>query len=242
MSSIMSHTVRPDGEAGVRVGGFQRFTTLDYPGQLAAVIFLQGCPLRCEYCHNPDLIPPSGSVEIEWKTIETELLRRQGFLQAVVFSGGEPLMQSGLAAAISRVRKMGFRIGLHTSGAAPARLAPLKGLVDWVGFDIKAPFEAYGPVTGVPASGRRAQESYAELIAWKIPHEVRTTVWPHRIGPVQVRAIADSVEAGGTRDFVLQEARHPVTGQAMGGPVFSDLSLLEELKSRFRGFAVRRAA
>jgi pyruvate formate lyase activating enzyme len=234
--------MRPDGDPGVRVGGFQRFTTLDYPGQLAAVIFLQGCPLRCEYCHNPDLIPPRGGVEIEWQMIETELLRRRGFLQAVVFSGGEPLMQSGLVAAIDRVRAMGFRIGLHTSGAAPARLAALKGLVDWVGFDIKAPFEAYGPVTGVPASGLRARESYSELAAWQIPHELRTTVWPNRIGPAQVRAIANSVEAGGTEDFVLQEARHPVTGQAMGGPVFSDRSLLEDLTSRFRGFSVRRAA
>ncbi|MBP8264734.1 MAG: anaerobic ribonucleoside-triphosphate reductase activating protein, partial [Pseudomonas sp.] len=100
----------------LRVGGFVPLTTLDYPGRLACVLFCQGCAWRCRYCHNPGLIVPRGKDEKPWPEVLDFLRRRQGLLEAVVFSGGEPTLQAALPAAIAEVRELGFKIGLHTAG------------------------------------------------------------------------------------------------------------------------------
>jgi pyruvate formate lyase activating enzyme len=234
--------VLPDGLSAIRVGGFQPFTTLDYPGQMAAVVFLQGCPLRCVYCHNPDLLPVHADTEIDGREIAARLKERRGLLQAVVFSGGEPLVQSGLAAAMDHVRSLGFKVGLHTSGISPDRFQRLRDRVDWVGFDIKAPFSGYGGVTGVNQAGRRAEASFAMLAAWGIPYEVRVTIWPSLIDCDAVRQIATEVHRLGCKDFALQECRDPATGEAMGGAAFLDEDLQADLAQRFPGFSVRRAS
>lgn len=236
------HAAAPrDAAAALRIGGFQPFTTLDFPGRMAAVVFLQGCPLKCVYCHNPELIPAQAENSIDWADIRQRLAARTGLLQAVVFSGGEPLLQAGLADALCQARDMGFRTGLHTSGVLPGRFSRLAGLLDWVGFDIKAPFDRYGAVTGVDASGARARESLTTLASWSIPFEVRVTIWPALIGVDEIRAISDSAEAAGCRDFVLQECRDLASGAGLGGAVFDDADLRNELAARFSGFRVRRA-
>lgn len=74
----------------LKVGGLVPFTATDYPGQFAAVVFVQGCPWRCGYCHNPHLQPRSQPAEIEWDALLAFLARRVGLIDAVVFSGGEP--------------------------------------------------------------------------------------------------------------------------------------------------------
>ena len=91
------------------------FTSTDYPDALAAVVFCQGCPWRCGYCHNPHLIPARGDDERDFARILEWLASRRGLLDAVVFSGGEPTAQAGLSAAIDAVRALGFAIGLHTA-------------------------------------------------------------------------------------------------------------------------------
>ena len=99
--------------ATLRVGGLVPLTTLDYPGLLACVLFCQGCAWRCRYCHNPELIAPRGAEEIPWPRLLDFLRRRQGLLQAVVFSGGEANLQAALSDAMRTVRELGFRVGLH---------------------------------------------------------------------------------------------------------------------------------
>ncbi|MDD5304810.1 MAG: anaerobic ribonucleoside-triphosphate reductase activating protein, partial [Elusimicrobia bacterium] len=111
-------------------------STTDYPGVLSAVLFLQGCPWRCSYCHNPHLIPADSPPEREWESALAFLRGRVGLLDAVVFSGGEPTLQDGLEDAMREVKAMGFKIGLHTGGAYPERLVALLPLIDWVGLDI----------------------------------------------------------------------------------------------------------
>ena len=101
------------------VGGLTPLTTIDYPDNLSAVVFCQGCPLRCRYCHNAELLPRRGATHIAWRDILYFLRQRQGLLDAVVFSGGEPTQQRGLADAIDEVRALGFKIGLHTAGIYP---------------------------------------------------------------------------------------------------------------------------
>jgi pyruvate formate lyase activating enzyme len=163
----------------LRIGGFVPLTTIDYPGELAAVVFLQGCPWRCRYCQNGALIDPRATPVIDWSQIRAFLKRRRGLLDAVVFSGGEPTLQSALPAAITEVRGLGFKVGLHTAGPAPQRLARLFPLLDWVALDIKAMPEDYPAITGIPRSGETAWESLSLIQASGVPLEVRTTAMPH---------------------------------------------------------------
>ena len=87
----------------LRVGGITPFTTIDYPGELAAVLFCQGCPWRCRYCHNGHLLEADDTTLIDWSAVTGFLERRRGLLDAVVFSGGEPTAQRALADAIRKV-------------------------------------------------------------------------------------------------------------------------------------------
>ena len=191
----------------LRVGGLTALSTTDYPGQWSAVVFCQGCPWRCGYCHNPHLLPASGSHEIAWSDVLSFLDRRRGLLDAVVFSGGEPLAQPGLAEAMSTVRRMGFRVGLHTGGGYPSRLAEVLALVDWVGFDVKAPFAEYTRITTVRGSGDRALESAKVLLDSDVTYEFRTTVHPHQHDPRALERLAEQLAELGTRNYVLQEFR-----------------------------------
>lgn len=164
--------------AEIRIGGLERLSLCDWPGELVATLFLQGCPWSCGYCHNPHLIPPRAETGLDWQAALAFLSGRRGLLDAVVFSGGEPTLQTALPVAMRQVREMGFRIGLHTGGPYPARLAAVLPLVDWVGFDVKAPFDAYADTTAVPGSGRRARDSLRLLLASGVAYQVRTTVHP----------------------------------------------------------------
>ncbi|WP_295886335.1 anaerobic ribonucleoside-triphosphate reductase activating protein, partial [uncultured Thiohalocapsa sp.] len=100
----------------LRLGGLTPLTSLDYPGELAAVVYCRGCPWRCPYCHNADLQDAHGPSEPTWPEVLDFLARRRGLLDAVVFSGGEPTAQRALGAAMAEVRAMGFKVGLHTGG------------------------------------------------------------------------------------------------------------------------------
>jgi len=191
----------------LRIGGLERLSMVDWPGQLTAVIFCQGCAWRCGYCHNPHLIPFGAPAQpIAWTEIVAFLDRRRGLLDGVVFSGGEPTLQSGLRAAIETVRGMGFRIGLHTGGPAPELLASILPLLDWVGFDFKAPFDRYLQVTGHP-HGARAQESFALLRAAGVACEVRTTWHPRLLSTADLSAMAASLVAAGGTEWIIQRFR-----------------------------------
>ena len=155
----------------LRVGGMVPLTTLDYPGQLACVLFCQGCAWHCRYCHNPQLIPPRGSEEVDWCRVLAFLQRRQDLLDAVVFSGGEPTLQDGLAPAMEEVRQMGFRIGLHSAGIKPAAFAKVVGHADWVGFDVKALPEDALDVTRVEGSGAANWRSLDHLLDSGVEYE-----------------------------------------------------------------------
>ncbi len=191
----------------LRVGGLTPLTSLDFPGELAAVVFCQGCPWRCSYCHNNHLVPPDSATITPWRQIEAFLKRRQGLLDAVVFSGGEPTLQSALSFALTRVKAMGFRIGLHTAGIYPERLGALEPHLNWVGLDIKALPEDYPAITGAAGSGERAWESLRLLLATGIPLEVRTTMpqdWRLAQGiEMLMRRLADE----GVQDYALQACR-----------------------------------
>jgi pyruvate formate lyase activating enzyme len=158
----------------LRVGGLTRLSAADYPGKLAAVVFCQGCAWRCTYCHNAHLLGKKSSHEIPWSDVLAFLEKRQGLLDAVVFSGGEPTLQAGLKRSIEEVRALGYLVGLHTAGIVPRRLAEALPLVDWVGMDLKASFEEHEKVTQVAGSGRRARKSMELILASGVACEFHT--------------------------------------------------------------------
>ena len=194
-------------DGALRVGGFTPLSLSDWPEQLAAVVFCQGCPWRCGYCHNPHLIPPRAATSLKWHDVRAFLERRRGLLDAVVFSGGEPTLQAGIRHALAAVRALGFRTGLHTAGAYPRRLAELLPLLDWVAMDIKAPFADYAATTGVADSGTPALASARLILASGVAYEFRTTVHPDLLPAAQLAALAGSLAQLGVRHYALQEFR-----------------------------------
>jgi pyruvate formate lyase activating enzyme len=198
-------------ERSLVVGGVTPFTTIDFPGRLAAVVFCQGCPWRCTYCHNPHLLPSRVPGARPWAEVQAWLETRRGLLDGVVFSGGEPLLQRGLAAAVSTAREMEFAVGLHTGGVYPERLADLLPLLDWVGFDVKAPFDDYGRVTGA-GGGHAARASLQHLLASGRCHELRCTVDPALLDAQALGRMAKDLASLGARKLVLQGCRRDGVG------------------------------
>lgn len=196
------------------VGGLTPLSTTDYPGQLAAVVFCQGCPWHCRYCHNPHLIPRDGEQVLTWREVTAFLRRRRGLLDAVVFSGGEPTLQSGLAEACREVHELGFKVGLHTAGPYPERLTELLPLLDWVGMDIKAPLGKYERITGVPESGERVRESLLRLLGSGVAYEVRTTVHAALLDTAELASLARELAGQGVRHYVVQQFRPQGCGDA----------------------------
>ena len=208
---------------------------------MAAVVYCQGCPWRCRYCHNPHLLPGRAAGGIAWSEVLEFLRRRRGLLDAVVFSGGEPTAQPGLARAMREAKALGYRIGLHSAGIYPRRFAEVLPLVDWVGFDAKAPFDtAYERITGVRASGEAALESARALLASGVDCEFRTTWHAGFLSPAELDRLTRTLADLGVRRYALQEFRAigGVGVRPEGAPVAADL---DALARRFPQFSLRCA-
>ena len=191
----------------LRVGGVVPFSATDFPGALAAVVFCQGCPWRCGYCHNPHLLPARGSVAHDWPALLHWLAGRRGLLDAVVFSGGEPTVQQALPRAMEAVRALGFAVGLHTGGACARRLERVLPLVDWVGFDVKAPARDYARTTRVRGSAEAAHASLDLLQRAGTACEIRTTVHGALTSRAGMVELARELAARGVRRWILQPFR-----------------------------------
>lgn len=241
----------PDDAAGatgprlLRVGGVTPFTATDYPGKLAAVVFVQGCPWRCGYCHNPHLQPRLSDSPLHWARIVALLERRVGLIDAVVFSGGEPTIDPALADAIAEVRALGFGIGLHSGGIYPKRLAEILPLVDWIGLDIKAPFDQrFERVTGFAGSAAPARESAQAVIDSKVSCEFRTTIHPSLLSEDDILELATELAAMGVTNYVLQLFR----AQGCGSDALNNVSVagypggevIERVAALFPHFTLRR--
>jgi pyruvate formate lyase activating enzyme len=155
------------------------------------------------------LIDPTAEPVMNWTEVRGFLERRRGLLDAVVFSGGEPTLQSALASAVTEVRDLGFKVGLHTAGSAPRRLASLLPLLDWIALDIKALPAGYEAITGVEGSGEAAWESLSLVQAAGVAVEVRTTVMPDGTAE-DLKSLAATLARMGVREYAVQacDTRH----------------------------------
>lgn len=223
----------------LKVGGFTPFSATDFPGKLAAVVYVQGCPWRCGYCHNPHLQHRAARTDITWANVVSQLKRRVGLIDAVVFSGGEPTMDPALPQAMGEVRALGFGVGLHTAGVYLHRLEEVLPLVDWVGLDIKGTPSSYDAITGVRNSARSAFDAAAILQASGVAFECRTTVHPDWHPPAEVRALAHTLSRLGVKNYALQAFRDPNATQTRVADCLN-YEHLAHIKSLFSQVTVRR--
>ena len=164
----------------MKIQGIQKLTLLDFPDRTACTVFTGGCNMRCPFCHNASLVlRPGENPALSEQELIAFLKKRQGILDGVAITGGEPLMQRDLREFIVQVRALGYAVKLDTNGSYPDRLAALiyEGLLDYVAMDVKNCREKYALTTGVPHFDiTPVEQSIALLRASGVPFELRTTV------------------------------------------------------------------
>lgn len=161
----------------MRIYGLQKLSLVDYPGKTAAVLFTGGCNFRCPFCHNFGLVQDPGE-PLDDGEVFGYLKKRMGLLDAVVITGGEPLIHPDIADLIEKVRELGYPVKLDTNGTFPARLAELltRGLVDYVAMDIKNSREKYYLTAGCEVDLDSVNKSIMLLKSGTTDYEFRTTV------------------------------------------------------------------
>lgn len=161
------------------ISGLQKMTLLDFPGKVACTVFLQGCNYRCPFCHNSDLLPGKGAEFMTEDAFITFLRKRQGLLDGVCISGGEPTLCPGLPELLGRIKALGFAVKLDTNGSRPQILKELveRGLVDYVAMDVKNSPQRYAETVGLSHFDLGpTEESLRFLIGDAVDYELRTTV------------------------------------------------------------------
>lgn len=213
----------------MNIHGLNKTTLLDYPGHLAATIFLGHCNFRCPFCHNGGLVlDPDSQPTIPVEEVLAFLKKRRGMLEGVCITGGEPTLWKDLPDFIKTVKDMGYLVKLDTNGYRPEVLTSLceAGLIDMVAMDIKSSKENYGKVSGVPSLDiSKIEQSVEFLLKGTIPYEFRTTVVR------ELHSAEDFISIGkwiaGCNAYYLQAYKD--SPEILGGN-FTSYSL-EELKS-----------
>jgi len=231
----------------IQIGGLVSFTTIDYPGKLAAVLFLKGCPLNCEYCSNSHLIAVDEG-EYDPDKVFDWLKSRVGKLEAVVFSGGEALMQGDTTIEyMKRVKELGFKIGLHTNGFYPQLLIKVSDIVDWIGLDFKTTREHYKDLTKIDIAYDRMLESLKYWVSTGHDLEVRTTCDPRFVSKEDLLEIAKIASGIGVKNFAVQkytpyhECECCATTPAQREQFFNDDNLKKQLESFFESVVWRNS-
>jgi len=189
------------------IAGLQKLTLLDYPGHVACTVFTGGCNMRCPFCHNAGLVLPERlSAQYTEDDILSFLKKRQGVLDGVAITGGEPLLHKDMAAFLEKIRALGYKIKQDTNGSFPQHLVEIvkAGLVDRVAMDIKNAPQLYGKTVGVENFDiGKVEESKNFLLEGHIEYEFRTTVVN---GLHTVESIAQAAEwIKGAKEYYLQQ-------------------------------------
>lgn len=169
----------------MKIGGLQRFSLLDYPKEMSAIVFTQGCNFRCPYCHNPRLVLAELFEEpISEAEVLSFLKERVGRLSAVVITGGEPTLHDDLPDFIHKIKELGFKIKLDTNGSRPEMLKRLieRRLIDYFAMDIKAPLEDYHTICRTEIDPELILRSMELIRESKVDYEFRSTVMPEILG------------------------------------------------------------
>lgn len=193
------------------IGGLERCSLVDVPGKVAATLFTVGCPFRCTFCHNPELVIPTQYAEaIPLEQIFSFLHSRIGKLSAVCISGGEPTLHPDLGSFIQRIKELGYFIKLDTMGIFPDRVHALfkAGTIDYIAMDIKAPIHQYHQIIKVQNVERFIERSIDLVMNSGIDYEFRTTVAKPLLSPADFKGIGALI-AGAKRHFIQNYVKAP---------------------------------
>lgn len=192
----------------MKIAGFTRNSFVDYPGRISSVVFLAGCNYDCFFCHNRNIIG-NAAPAVEEGPIWEFLEKRQGLLDAVTVTGGEPTLQEGLPAFLKRIKSMGYLVKLDTNGSRPEIVRALLDakLLDYVALDIKAPWEFYREYCGPSADFTKVLDTLA-LLRSAVDYETRTTFLP-QLTSQDIEKIAKSIFP--VKRYALQAYRVPAT-------------------------------
>ena len=203
---MTEQSIRP--VPSVPIGGVQKVSLVDYPGQVAAALFTIGCNMRCGYCHNPELVLPDRYADtIAEEDVLLFLESRKGRLDGVVISGGEPTIHWGLPALVARIKAMGFLVKLDSNGTHPDMIARMlrEKMLDFVAMDIKGPLEKYQAIAAYPIDTAAVQRTIELLRCSDIEYEFRTTVVKSQLAPGDFTEIGELIK--GAPRFALQRFR-----------------------------------
>ncbi|HNX26671.1 MAG TPA: anaerobic ribonucleoside-triphosphate reductase activating protein [Phycisphaerae bacterium] len=203
----------------MRIAGIEKSSFVDYPGRLATVLFTPGCNLDCFYCHNRHLLAALDEEKFYAPQDILNFLRsRQGLIDAVVISGGEPTLQNDLFEFMYQIRQMRFEIKLDTNGLRPWIVKSLitHKLVDFIAMDIKAPLHKYFRIVNSDVPQEILRESIDLIMSSNVEYEFRTTVAP-MLTMSDILDIATMIK--GAKRYALQQYRQPGTAVDMFGVV-----------------------
>jgi len=194
----------------MQIGGLQKLTLIDYPGRLAATVFLCGCNFHCPWCYSSELVLPK-KIKNQPKISEKEffdfLKERKTLLEGLVLCGGEPTYHKELPDLIKKIKKLGFLVKLDTNGSNPKMIKKLidNKLIDYVAMDVKLPKERYPKIYGKRVKIKNIEESIKILKNEKIDSEFRTTVVPTILKKEDILKIARWISPA--KKYFLQNFR-----------------------------------
>lgn len=230
------------------IGGFQKLTLIDYPGKLATTVFTVGCPFRCPFCHNPELVLASRNVQPGTK-MEKEFFKflktRKGKLDGVCVTGGEPTIQPDIIEFIKKIKKLGYAVKLDTNGTRPDILRKLikENLLDFIAMDIKNHPGKYNRTTAARVDINRIKLSVELIKNSGINYEFRTTVVPGLHAEGDFSKIAKWLK--GARVYWLQKYRQSkILDPTLPKRVIKDKTLdlekiMESLTPHFENVGIR---
>ena len=224
------------------IGGLEKLSLIDFPGEIATVVFTKSCNFRCHFCYNPMLVLANGegeseNMEEDYSLIsENDLLLflsdRAGKISGVVITGGEPTLHNDLPEFIKKIRKMGLKVKLDTNGTNPEMIKKLikENLLDYIAMDIKAPLDDYEKVVGLPIEKNEIIKSIKIIKSSKLPYEFRSTLVPGLHDKNDILKM--SKELAGSKKWFLQKFKSDtdLVNDSFGGKAsFTDKDMLEFL-------------
>lgn len=187
-------------------GGFEKCTLIDYPGKVACMVYTIGCPFRCPYCHNPELVDETVTTRISEDDVLSFLDTRRTMLDGVVITGGEPTMHGDALLSFMRaVKRRGFLVKLDSNGTSPDILerAIDERLVDYIAMDIKAPLAKYSATVSRPVDGEAIKRSIELIKKSGVDYEFRTTIVKSMLREEDLETIGK--EIAGAKTYYLQK-------------------------------------
>jgi pyruvate formate lyase activating enzyme len=193
------------------VRGLEKFSLVEWPGKIAAIIFTGGCNFRCPFCHNPELVTNLGKIPIyPWEEIEKFLNGKVGWIDAVMITGGEPTIHAGLPGILKIIKSKEFLTGIATNGSNPEVLRKIidEGLVNRLCMDIKSSLNKYATACGLNNLADRINDIKKSIEILKnsnIEYEFKLTVVPGIVDKEDIPGIGELVK--GAKKITLQQFR-----------------------------------